>query len=92
MDIGQRSCTVKWNTNYSKSFNVPTGTKQGGILSPDLFSLYVDDLIHLLVDSGFWCHIINLVIACIFFADDLVLLSPSRYGLQKLIDCFFVLQ
>ena len=83
------SCTVKWNTKHGNSFDVPTGTKQGGILSPDFFSLYVDDLIHLLVDSGFGSHIIDLVIACIFFADDLVLLSPSRYGLQKLIDIAF---
>ena len=29
---------------------------------------------------------IELVIACLFFADDLVLLSPSRYGLQQLLN------
>ena len=80
------SCTVKWGTKHSRSFDIPSGTKQGGILSPDFFSLYVNDLIDLLVDSGFGCHIINMVITCLFFADDIVLLSPSRHGLQKLLD------
>ena len=80
------SCTVKWNATHSKVFDVDTGTKQGGILSPDFFSLYINDLISLLVKSGFGCHMIALSIACLFYADDIVLLSPSRAGLQKMLD------
>ena len=80
------SCTVKWNKELSYAFDIPTGTKQGGILSPDIFSKYLHDLIKQLQASGFGCHIIKLCIACIFFADDIVLLSPSRYGLQRLLD------
>ena len=80
------SCTVKWNATHSKVFDVDTGTKQGGILSPDFFSLYINDLISLLVKSGFGCHMIALSIACLFYADDIVLLSPSHAGLQKMLD------
>ena len=80
------SCTVKWSDSMSDSFDIPTGTKQGGILSPDFFSLYMYDLIRLLQDCGYGCYIIMMCIACIFFADDIVLLSPSRFGLQKLLD------
>ena len=80
------SCTVKWNGSMSRAFDIPTGTKQGGILSPDFFGLYVHDLIELLTSSGYGCDIIKIVIACIFFADDVVLLSPSRYGLQMLLN------
>ena len=39
------SCTVKWNEKMSGSFDIPTGTKQGGILSPNLFSMYMHNLI-----------------------------------------------
>ena len=46
----------------------------------------MDDLIYLLIKSGFGCKAILMCIACLFFADDIVLLSPSRMGLQKLID------
>ena len=80
------SCVVKWNGHLSGAFDVDTGTKQGGILSPDFFALYMHDLIEKLKACGFGCQVIELVIACLFFADDLVLLSPSRYGLQQLLN------
>ena len=63
-----------------------SGTKQGGILSPDFFAMYMHDLIELLRASGFGCHVIRMCLAYIFFADDIVLLSPSRYGLQALLN------
>ena len=56
------------------------GTKQGGILSPDFFALYINELITILKRSGYGCYIIRVCIACIFFADDMVLLSPSQKG------------
>ena len=80
------SCTVKWNNVTSRAFDIPTGTKQGGILSPDFFALYMDDLIQILRSSGYGCQVIQIIIACIFFADDVVLMSPSRHGLQQLLD------
>ena len=80
------SCTVKWNGHLSHPFDIPTGTKQGGILSPNFFAMYVHDLIVILKKSGFGCHLIKICIACIFFADDIVLLSPSRHGLQEMLN------
>ena len=80
------NCTVKWNNIHSKVFDIPSGTKQGGILSPDFFALYIDELISILKRSGYGCYIIRMCIACIFFADDMVLLSPSRRGLQEMLN------
>ena len=31
---------VKWNNNYSEIFKIRNGVKQGGVLSPFLFSIY----------------------------------------------------
>ena len=36
---------VKWAKAKSNSFAVLCGTKQGGILSPDFFAIYINDLI-----------------------------------------------
>ena len=80
------TCRVKWGDTLSDEFAVPLGTKQGGIISPKLFSLYVDDLIPILKRQGVGCHFLNLFVACILFADDMVLLAPSRSALQQMID------
>ena len=52
-------------------------------MSPYLFSIYVDDLIKELRHSGHGIHVGMVFIGCILYADDIVLLSGSCYGLQK---------
>ena len=56
-----------WRQAYSKYFSVPTGTKQGGVLSPRIFSLrvYMDRLIRLLRKRGIGRHMIGLFLACL---------------------------
>ena len=41
-------CRVKWDDLYSEWFAVKAGVRQGGILSPDFYCLYVEDLIAIL--------------------------------------------
>jgi len=53
-------------------------------LSPYLFAIYVDDLISRLRRSGYGLYIGRLFIGCLLYADDIVLLSPSCFGLRKL--------
>ena len=77
---------VKWNNVFSDSFLVTSGVRQGGILSPRLFIMYVDDLLVMLRKSGAGCHIADMFIAAIMYADDLALLAPTRNSLQKLLD------
>ena len=51
-----------------------------------LLAIYLDDLIILLRNSGFGCHIIDLFVAAILYADNLALVAPTRSSLQGLID------
>ena len=60
--------------------------RQGGILSPVLFSFYMDDLSVLLSQSGVGCHIDDLCINHVFYADDLCLMAPCAIALQELIN------
>jgi exonuclease III len=53
----------------SKDCSAPNGTPQGGVLSPYLFLLYIDDLGTLINNCG--CD-------AVFFADDLVILPRSH--------------
>ena len=80
------TCKVKWGDTYSDEFDIPSGTKQGGIISPNLFSLYINDIVTILRRQGIGCHFIEKFVACILFADDMALLAPSRRALQKMIN------
>ena len=76
----------QWRGNFSSYFNVLTGTKQGGVISPRIFNLYMDDLIALLRKRGVGCHIIEIFIACLFYADDLCLIAPTGSAMQTMLD------
>ena len=83
---GNMSSEVKWSSQKSRSFPVPLGIKQGGINSPDFFACYFNGLTQLLRQLKLGCHIGNLFLASLFFADDIVLLAPTRSALQRMIN------
>ena len=58
MYIGQ-NIRVKWNDCISHVYAASNGVKQGGVMSPLLFNLYVQDLIECLDRKGVGCHIGN---------------------------------
>ena len=79
-------CRVRWDGFLGSWFSVTAGVRQGGILSPDLYNIYVDELISLLKKRGAGCHIGDIFAAALFYADDICILAPSLKGLQKLLD------
>lgn len=82
---------VRWNGDLSDPFEISRGVLQGEVLSPLLFSLYINDM-----QSYFDNHnapVVNadhlnerLVLNSAFFADDTFLISTSAQGLQYLLD------
>ena len=46
-------------------FAVLSGVRQGGVLSPALVALYVDDLVSQLKDSGYCIHVGSLFVGCV---------------------------
>lgn len=79
-------CSVKIGNNLSESFSTKTGVKQGCILSPTLFSLYINDLIHLFDASCDQVQVGDIFTSCLMYADDIVLLSNSGKGLQLILE------
>ena len=55
------------------------------VYSHRTFSQYVNDLISELRYSGSGAHIGKLFMGCLLYADDIVLMSPSCQGLQRLV-------
>ena len=77
--------TVKWGSMMSNIFNVTNGVRQGGILSPYLFNVYMDKLSAKLKNVYTGCKIANQIINHLFYADDIILMSPSQVGMQDLL-------
>lgn len=77
---------VFWNNLYSAYFSVSNGVKQGGVLSPTLFNIYIDRLLLLLEKSGYGCHLNNTYIGAVAYADDVTLSCPSRRGLNRMLE------
>ena len=78
-------CRVRWDDQYSPWFNLLAGVRQGGILSPDFYCLYVDELVKILSELNVGCYIKHVFVNALMYADDMALISPSLRGLQKLL-------
>ena len=76
---------VRWSGILSHGFHVTNGVRQGGILSPYLFNVYMDDLSIALSACCTGCCVSNTIINHFMYADDLVIFSPSSVGLRALI-------
>ena len=83
---GDLLCRVKWGDTYSDWFAVTAGVRQGGILSPDFYSIYTDDLIAKLKALKKGCYFFGNFAAALFYADDVAVLAPSIKGLIALLN------
>lgn len=77
---------VRWASSFSAEYRLECGVRQGGLSSPALFNLYMNNLIDELIRTGIGCHIDGVCINNISYADDMVLLSPSIRALRTLIN------
>ena len=60
-------------------------SKQGGVISPVLFCVYVDGLLKLLSDAKVGCYIRHMFVGALAYADDIVLLALTARAMQKLL-------
>ena len=67
-------------------FKLDCGVRKGGVFSPVLFSIYINDVIINLQYSRRGCYIGQVFFGCILYADDILLISPSCTGMQDMLE------
>ncbi len=70
------SC-IKWNDKFSDCFIISFGVRQGSVLSPYLFAVYVNDVAK--------CHAGSVNSFVVLYADDILLISSSVSVLQTML-------
>ena len=77
---------MRWGNTISTSFRVSNGVKQGGIMSPVLFNVYMNDFSCALNRSNIGGRIGGEIVNHLSYADDLCLICLSSAGMQKLLN------
>jgi hypothetical protein len=77
---------IKLKTGITSKINSNVGVKQGCVLSPTLFNLFLADLPDIFDESCDPVQNLDEPLSCLMFADDIILLSESATGLQKCLD------
>ena len=63
-------------------FTLISGVRQGEILSPALFAIFIDDIFLKVKLANVGCYVCSYII---MYADDILLMAPTITGLQHLL-------
>jgi len=80
------SFQVKCSDKLTDSFNTTVGVKQGCVLSPIFFNIYLSDLPRIFDITCDPVKLNNHPLHCLMYADDLIIMSQSAAGLQNALD------
>jgi len=69
----------------SKKFPLQVGVRQGSVLSPTLYSLFVSPIVEILKKRGLGVKMMEVWMGILMYADDMVLIAESREELQEML-------
>ena len=76
---------AKWGDARSSMMPISNGTRQGAILSPLFWAVYADPMLQRLRQLGLGAHIAGLFMGAVCYADDVLLVAPTRNAMQRML-------
>ena len=77
---------MRYDNCLSLPFHVRAGVRQGGVLSPVLFSVFMNSLILKLRKAGLGAYLGCVYVGCLLYADDIMLIFHSASVMQRMLD------
>ena len=75
--------SLKMGDSVTRPFRTYRGVRQGCILSPILFNLFINDIPDIFDETCKPAMLGDTKISCLMYADDLVILSETEVGMQN---------
>ena len=77
---------INWDRHVSKFLKLSAGVRQGGVLSPLLFAIFIDGIIQKAADCNSGCFASFMFVNIFIYDDDIILLAPTVTELQCLLN------
>ena len=77
---------VEWNGSTSDTFSTSNGVKQGGVLFPNLFHVYLNEFIELLSEQVLGYHLHGELVGTFVYAADITLLALTSTALNSMLE------
>ena len=85
----RQTFAVSWNGHMTNHDFIRNGVRQGGVTSPILFNVYIDNLVRKINEMQFGCRLGPYKFGLLAYADDLICISPTLSGLQCMVNEIF---
>ena len=79
-------CAVKVNDCLTPWLKVDTGVKQGCLLFPSLFAIYINDLTERINRLGCGTQIYDIQLTILLYADDIAVIAPDESKLPLMLN------
>jgi len=76
----EQTIHIKWGKRLSEPYHITNGVRQGQVLSPYLFAVYLDCLSTALNNIKAGCYIGEVLLNHLMFADDICVFCPIYVG------------
>ena len=66
-------------------FRLLAGVRQGGVLSPSLFAVFIDSVVDKVKATVVGCYLFSVCVSIFLYAYDILLIAPSVNALQTIL-------